>query len=141
MVVLAKFLRKKRCPLSPNLRAAFSIPHRNFWACFIAFGVAKERDGERERGKEKHRKEEREKAEWILPSLLSFLFLLLLPVKQLLMICRQMVSGRSFLRLALLQTGGWEPGTMQVLCPLPLGGRKCFSLTYMQTCIGKSQLA
>ena len=71
MVVLAKFLRKKRCPLSPNLRAAFSIPHRNFWACFIAFGVAKERDGERERGKEKHRKEEREKAEWILPSLLS----------------------------------------------------------------------
>ena len=103
------FCAKSRlCPLTPNLRAASSFPQRNFWACFIAFGVAK-KARERERGKEKHRKARKEgRQNGFFPhALLSRL--LLLPVKQLLMICRQMVSGRlTFPPLALLQTGGWE---------------------------------
>ena len=97
--------------------------------------MAKEKERERERGKEKHRKEERERRQngffplslsllslsllslsSLLSLLLSFSLPLLLPVKQLLMICRQMVSGRSFFpRLALLQTGGWERSTKSYL--------------------------
>ena len=108
--VLAEFLRKKEPSLSLSVSLviyALPSPQRNFWACFIAFGVAKKNIARR-----------REKAKGRMDSspTLSSVLSLLLPVKQLLMICRQMVSGRptspSFHRLALLQTGGWERSTM-----------------------------
>ena len=114
------FCAKSRlCPLSLLIYALPprppSIPQRNFWACFIAFGVAKKaRERERERERERQRKTSQGKEgrqNGFFPHALSLSLsrLLLLPVKQLLMICRQMVSGRrTFPPLALLQTGGWE---------------------------------
>ena len=103
------FCAKSRlCPLTPNLRAATSASlHSTEEFLGVFYCLWRGQEGEREAKKNIAR---RGRQNGFFPHALSSLFrLLLLPVKQLLMICRQMVSGRrTFPPLALLQTGGWE---------------------------------